>query len=131
MEELKELINMVANIPSMALWVIAAFWAYKVIVIGSVYGLIRFSVEKIHSYLMKTREPKPAQDIVHKIDLGGIVITGDKESMLAQLSRLKNISKHNIHRNGYIWDTDVEWLAQAITDKLHKDLENKVKENNG
>ncbi len=50
-DELKELIQLVNGLPHLALWVAAGFWAYKVIVIGSIYGLIRFFIEKAHDWL--------------------------------------------------------------------------------
>ena len=42
---------MVASLPQMALWVLIGFWAYKVVVVGSIYGLIRFCVAKLHNYM--------------------------------------------------------------------------------
>jgi thiamine transporter ThiT len=46
MEELKLLVEMVSNLPAMALWVIAFFFGYKVLIVGSIYGVIRFCVQK-------------------------------------------------------------------------------------
>jgi len=57
MEELKILVEMVASLPQMALWVIAFFFIYKVMVIGSIYGVIRFCVGKFHDVLIKERPP--------------------------------------------------------------------------
>lgn len=42
MDELKLLIEMVANLPAMAMWVLVGFFVYKVVVIGSIYGVIRY-----------------------------------------------------------------------------------------
>ena len=50
MEELKLLIEMVKGLPQMALWVVGLFFAYKVAVIGSVFGLIKLGINKLHSY---------------------------------------------------------------------------------
>ncbi len=35
MEELKLLIEMVADLPQMALWVLVGFFVYKVVIVGS------------------------------------------------------------------------------------------------
>ena len=55
MDELKLLIEMVANLPQMAIWVLVAFWAYKVVVIGSIYGVIRLAIVKLHDWLTTPR----------------------------------------------------------------------------
>ena len=55
MDELKLLIELVGQLPTMTLWVLAGFWAYKVIVVGSIYGLIKFCVEKAYSYAIKPK----------------------------------------------------------------------------
>ena len=52
MEELKILVGMVADLPHMALWVIAAFFAYKVIIVGSVFGVIKLGINKAHDALV-------------------------------------------------------------------------------
>ena len=55
LEEFKELVQLLNNLPHLALWVAAGFWAYKVIVIGSIYGLIRFAIDKLHDWLTKPK----------------------------------------------------------------------------
>lgn len=115
MDELKVLVEMVANLPQMALWVAAGFWAYKVIVIGSVYGLIRFTV--LHIYRMYTAEKMT--NATHRI--GDMVITAQLNNLLAQLKR---VATYN-----YIHSAEVEWLKQAIDDKMEKDAEEKRSSN--
>lgn len=111
MDELKLLVNMVGNLPNMALWVIAAFWGYKVIVIGSIYGLIRFVVEKTHSWLTLRK----TQVIDVRLMLEGECITGSKEALIAQIQRVKRATGHYVH------GSDVAWLTEAINDKLAKE----------
>lgn len=113
MEELKLLVDMVGNLPSMALWVIAAFWGYKVIVIGSLYGLIRFAIDKLHSWL--TLRKTQTVDVDVRMLLDGQTITGTKEALIAQLQRAKRASGIYLHAS------DVQWLSDAITDRIEKD----------
>jgi hypothetical protein len=82
MDELKELLALVEKLPSLALWVLAMVFAYKALFIGSVYGLIRFTVKSIHDYL--TRPPPTRQWVlcVKPIDEA----TG--QALNAQLMRL-------------------------------------------
>lgn len=111
MEELKLLIEMVGKLPQTALWVLLGFWAYKVIVIGSVYGLIRFGIDKLHSWLTK-----PKYELVQaKVMLNGHVISNTMDELLGQLERLKRTS------GAYIHGCDVDWLREAIDAKLALD----------
>jgi len=51
MEELKELIDLISKLPELAIWVLVAFWCYKIIVIGSIFGIIKLFIVKLHSWL--------------------------------------------------------------------------------
>ncbi len=51
MEELKMLLSMVRDLPTLTVWVLAGFLAYKLAIVGSIYGLIRFAIEKLYGWL--------------------------------------------------------------------------------
>jgi hypothetical protein len=115
LDELKLLVEMVAKLPSMALWVIAFFFAYKVVVVGSIYGVIRLGIERAHSWLttpkVKMVEIRPMLD--------GMCIGGAVEPLLTQLRRVAgkgtNINSQFVH------GCSVEWLREAIDGKIAKD----------
>lgn len=113
MDEIKQIIEMIAKLPQLAIWVLVAFWAYKVIVIGSVYGVIRFVVEKAHSYLTTPKHDLVKKDVRLLID--GEVISGSKEAFLAQLQRIKRTTGMYVHQS------DVDWLRDAISEKLDRE----------
>jgi hypothetical protein len=136
MEELKLLVGMVADLPSMALWVIAFFFAYKVTIIGSVYGVIRFVVEKAHNaYITRKTLPPAVQEISLEDKLKGICITSDStlNLLLLQIQRVrgKRTSFENQNSWGfseaYIHTCSVDWLREAITEKEERDKEEKQK----
>ena len=52
MEELKLLISMVNDLPALATWVLVGYLIYKITVIGSIYGVIRLLIVKMHDALM-------------------------------------------------------------------------------
>lgn len=97
MEDFKILIDMVKDLPHFALWVIAAILAYKVIVIGSIYGVIRFCVGKAVEAYSKPREYSMQGMLIND----SILIP-----LLTQLGRLKATS--------YFHATDVAKLKTAI-----------------
>lgn len=126
MEELKLLVTMVADLPSMALWVIAFFFAYKTIIIGSIYGVIRLGIVKLHDVLV-TRKTI-IQEIILEDKLRGICITSDQtlNLLLLQLQRIKGkntgIYRDEPHSGSiFIHERSVDWLREAINDKEAKD----------
>lgn len=103
-EELKVIIEMIAGLPHFALWVIAAFWAYKVIVIGSIYGVIRLAITKFHDFLVKPKDV----DLDHMCASMNI-----KKSLILQLSRIPC-------QFTQLDPMAVNWLKEAIDEKLQK-----------
>jgi len=58
MEELQTLVNIVEKLPSTALWVLAGIFAYKTIVIGSIFGLVKLTINKTHDFLTREKVVK-------------------------------------------------------------------------
>ena len=123
MEELKLLVEMVRDLPQMALWVIAFFFVYKVAVIGSIYGVIRLAIVKWHSWKTTPKHALETKEIRPMLD--GMCIRGELNSLIGQLHRLRGrgigISSEYIHRQS------VDWLREAIDDRIAKDEEAKQK----
>lgn len=110
MDELKQIVEMIANLPQMALWVIAGFWAYKVIIIGSIYGVIRLAINKAHDWAVAPRhEYKEVRPMVDKITISGTV-----DELMSELQRLKGVGS-------YIHSSDVAWLRAAISEKFESE----------
>lgn len=123
MEELKILIDMVAQLPAMALWVLVGFWCYKVICIGSIYGVIRMAINKLHDYLVQRKEgfiDFSLRDKVH-----GITISSDNtlDELMIQLRRLPGIDGYGTI---YIHKEEVDWLRSVIDAKERANAEAKA-----
>lgn len=118
MDELKTLIEMVEGLPNAALWVIAAVFVYKVVVIGSIYGVIRFAIDKLHSWAVarKTREVE-YKEIRPMLD--SMTISGELDHLIAQIHRLRG--RGCGIRSEYIHGRSIDWLREAIDDKIEKD----------
>ena len=115
MEELKLLVEMVANLPGMALWVIALFFFYKLFIVGSIYGVIRLGINQLHSWLV-TRKAREVEYKEIRPMLDGMCIKAETDSFIAQLHRLRG--KGVSCGNSYIHKQSVEWLRQAIDAKI-------------
>ena len=111
MDELKLLIEMVANLPTLAVWVLVGYLVYKVVVIGSIYGLARFAIDKLHNWLTDPKRKTVDFDIL----IDGEIITGNKEALKAQVRRIKR------ETGVYIHASYVDWLRYAIDDRLAKE----------
>ena len=104
MEELKLLISMVNGLPALATWVLVGYLIYKITVVGSIYGVIRLLIVKLHDVLITRKTmAKPGEipcidDTVHA-------------ALIAQCNRLKTTR--------YIHSSDVQNLANAI-DKMQE-----------
>lgn len=104
MDELKLLIDMVAHLPQMALWVLIGFLAYKLAVIGSIYGVIRLLIVKGHDWLTRPRE------VTLKLGVRAID-EATAEALNAQVARVCGSGL-------YYHMSDVQKLREAIDAKL-------------
>lgn len=113
MDELKLLIELVASLPTMAIWVLVGFYVYKVTVIGSIYGLLRLCIIKMHDWLTKPKRIEFTMD--------GYVINNEVAAQLRnEIRRLARTT------SGVIYSTDVAKLSRAI-DKVVEEEAAKVK----
>ena len=117
MEELKLLIGMVGDLPKMAIWVLALFFAYKTIVVGSVFGIARLAINKlysaVHAYCNR-------EYTINRLDvINDLIIRGCLDKLLLQLVRLRGIGL--TIDSIYIHSKDVEWLEKAIDNQIKKD----------
>jgi hypothetical protein len=123
MDELKLLVGMVADLPSMALWVIAFFFAYKVSIIGSIYGVIRLAIQRLYEWgISDARKVKIIRQEIHLEDLiHGITISSDDTKHLL-IGQLKRVAGKNVGiGSNYIHQCSVDWLREAITMKEEAD----------
>lgn len=115
MEELKTLIELVSKLPAMAIWVLVAFWCYKVIVIGSIYGLIRFGIEHLYLWLIK---PK-CEMIDFRVVLDGQTVGNALEPLIAQIRRISGYGD-GIGKGPYVHTNGVDILREALNDWFDK-----------
>jgi hypothetical protein len=117
MEELKILVGMVADLPQMALWVVALFFTYKVTIVGSIFGVLRLLIIKAHSWLTTPRE-----NIVREVkdsDVDRLTIRDAYPELINQIERLRGVGRGQ-RDSRYIHTQDVEWLRDAITEKIKR-----------
>ena len=115
-EELKELLTMVQEVPEMVLHVLAGFAVYKIVIfLGTsvgIYSTIRLGINKLHDY--KIQNMNKPRIIEHKI--GEYFITHDGTFdlfMSLVMSTKKNSS--------YIHKSDVQFIIDAVNEKKSRE----------
>lgn len=101
MDELKLLIEMVAGLPSLAVWVLVGYLAYKVVVVGSIYGVIRLLIVKLHDWLTAPQTYKCGTATMNE---------STAEALSIQVARICGGS--------YCHMSDVQKLREALDAKL-------------
>lgn len=118
MEELKLLVDMVAHLPQMALWVLLGFLVYKLAVVGSIYGVVKFVAQHLFDWLCeKKARPIETKEVRYMLD--GLCITGQLDMLISQLTRIGG--KGTNIQSTYIHNCSINWLREAINDKEEKD----------
>lgn len=125
-EELKTIVDMIAHLPTLAVWVLAGLLLYKLAIIGSIYGFLRFAIEKVHHYLI-TVATKPLPRKEAEVDISGVIngmcitVDGSHKLLIGQLERIKGKGVRS--GSPYIHDCSVQWLRKAIDAAEAKEYE--------
>lgn len=99
MDDLKELIQLVNGLPDMVLWILCGYLIYKLVVLGSIYGVLRLLIEKAHHAITT---PKPLQI---SLRLGNLCLDEATAAMVMhQLSRLTESNYLHAHHAGKLKD---------------------------
>jgi hypothetical protein len=122
MDELKMLVEVVAGLPTLTVWVLVGYLVYKLAIVGSWFAIVRFCVDKLHNWMIT-----PKTELIQRKDvLNHLVIENCFEDLMVQLHRIRN--KGVSYNSNYIHTGDVAWLRDAIDEKEAKDKKNEVKE---
>jgi hypothetical protein len=77
LQELKEILGIIKDLPHMVMWVLAGLLLYKVVVVGSIYGVIKLAIDRLHSWLVT---PKV---VTHQYDLKHLSMTTEAAEALS------------------------------------------------
>lgn len=114
MEELKILVEMVAKLPQMALWVVAAYFFYKLSIVGSIYATIRFLGERAYQWAVAKKGERVVE---HGSGVYLITIEGRANAKVIEV--LKSVAGVSTAwgPGAYIHWEDALWLEQAVAEK--------------
>lgn len=108
MEELKDLIQAIAGLPTLTLWILTGYLIYKLAVVGSMYGVVRYGISKFVEWrtLPQTFQFKIGSKLIDE---------SVADQLQVQIARLSVNSTY-----GYIHSSDVLKLKDAL-DKIDKE----------
>jgi len=119
-DTLKEITDLIKDLPELAVWILVGLLFYKVVIIGSYFGIIRLAILKLHDYLKSEKKQ------VYKTVLDKHFITHDQTpDLFMDLIRLLK-KRHNrgmgvrAGLSDYVHSRDVEWAIRI----LEKEIDN-------
>ena len=114
-EGLKEILDIIKDMPELAVWVAAGFMIYKLVVWGSTVGAItlvaKLAINKLHDY-----KTKP-QEIIKKHKINHYFL--DDETYKDFISMLSGLRQGDLK---YIHKSDVKFMKDAIFEKEQRDV---------
>lgn len=110
-DAIKEITTLIEKLPHMALWILAGVLIYKVIFIGSWFGIAKLLIDRTHSFLTS---PKP-----HQFYLDDLLCQCPSSRLIDVLKRIPRGNLTMIHAS------HIDWLKMAIDEKAQRDSEAK------
>lgn len=117
MDELKLIIEAIAGLPTVMVWVLLGYLVYKLAVIGSIYGLIRFIAQKGFEAYAKRNQPEA--DVVLMLDGISFDEHSTKSSLMRELRRLQFIGKPGEYNSSVIHENYGVKLLRETIDRMY------------
>lgn len=120
MDELKLVLDIIKSLPEMAIWALIILYAYKISIVGSIYGVIRYVAGRLYDWGIHKKTDVPKVQEIHFADIfHGITISSDETlaNLVRQIRRMQGVKTSS----QYIHKQDVDWLREAIDEKLDKE----------
>ena len=117
MEELQMLVDMVKDLPGMALWLVAFYFFYKVMIVGSVYSVIRLGIAATKETFLKWG----TGDRVVKLETNSMGTLFMEEAYI-RMPELRDAVNNRKHSAGsYIHDRDMQYIIDAVKEKTERE----------
>jgi hypothetical protein len=112
MKEIQDLIiTILEKAPHLAIWILVIIYGYKVVVVGSIFGLIKYICSRIIGCI-ENREKKP---IIYQVDSTKMTAIG--RSAAEELMR--QIYNHKTTENTYLQGEDFRHVIDYVVNKKY------------
>lgn len=130
MELLNDMMDILKEAPQLAIWVVAIIYGFKVVVVGSIYGVIRYAVgtfacamnkrtelehAKLDQELAKLKEPKSVSLSTSSNEFGRVIIRDCAPDLLDFLKAMRKGTSDFVH------SSDVQYAYEALKEKRARD----------
>jgi len=117
-EVIKEAGAILKDLPEIAVWILLGILFYKITILGSIFGIIKLAINKLHDFSTRERVVKKTMTINDKI------ITADNTHMVL-VDFLDNVIALNIrestHKGSYLHRSDIDSIKDAFHEKRARD----------
>lgn len=114
LEIIKEAGTILKDLPELAIWILLGILFYKVVIVGSIFGIIKLAINSAKEVAIKPKEKIIKYDIGKKF----IKTDGAHSSFMELLDLLNSGVSIN---SDYVHRADVDFLVDAYKEKLEKD----------
>ena len=111
-DELQIILNLLGDLGHYAFWVVIVFILFKLLTLASYLALARFALLRFYRWAMKMASRGKIYKTITKYNLDNHIITHDGTA-----GRLRDVLLVLRGTGAYIYDRDVTWLEQAISEK--------------
>jgi len=122
LEIIKEAGNILKDLPELAIWILLGILVYKVIIVGSIFGIIKLAINKTHSAFLKEKVIK------REINFGRhtFINAEAEEYMIGIIDRIiKQGDKPSyMYSHHYVHLSDLRKITIAL-DKMEAEDDNK------
>lgn len=134
-DELKQILTMIQNVPDMVLHVLLGFAVYKVVIFlgtsAGIYGTIRLGILKWHDYKTKVLSTPKITTVEHKLE--NVITCDDTHGrLMLAIESIRGIRSSRITKKSdfsqvgrssqYIHSMDVDFLLEAIKEKTSREM---------
>lgn len=113
MDTLIELLKELAALSGPALWLgglaIVGLFAYKIFIVGSIYGVVKFCAQKIHDTMVKERPPR--KEII-EWKCTDYLITGTEPEFKALVAQVDKATLGIGSK--YLHESDIQFISKAV-----------------
>lgn len=126
-EVIKELGEIVKDLPDLAVWILCGLLFYKVFLIGGAYSLAKFFINKLYTYLVAEKKIVIKEN-VKVVSLDGKIITNAHDKFMALIEEMRPFHNSRVgagtYRSDYVHSSDIEFAIEAIREKREREKAN-------
>lgn len=117
METLQALAQIVKDLPDTAIYIIGIYFIFKISIVGSIYGVIRFVAQKVHDVMVVQK--RRIEEVEIRVLADGLLISDQKDEFMRQIRRLAGV--RTATDSEYIHRKSVDFLREALDAQFAKD----------